>query len=246
MSTAGAQALDFHVSHETDPSTTLLCGFSTFGLAGLTAVDYLVDHLGFEVTGHITAEGLPAITPFEDGRPRHHTRLFSRADVDLTVLVSELFVPATAGKTFADAILDWTEVAGVEELAVLAGVPVPHGPEQHRTFYIATDDYRESRLSETTIPPMGNGFLDGTNAALVERGLSAPFGVGVYVTPVHAQVPDVEAALRLLDAVDEVYDLGLDTEPLEQFAGRVQQYYGELAERIETRQSDRPEDRMYM
>ncbi|KTG08294.1 hypothetical protein AUR64_18825 [Haloprofundus marisrubri] len=239
-------SLDFHVSHETDPSETLLAGFSTFGLAGLTAVDYLVDHLDLQETGHIVAEGLPAITPFENGRPRHHTRLFSRADLDLTVLVSELFVPATAGKTFSDAILDWTEAADVEEVAILSGVPVPHGPEQHRTFYIATDDYRESRLGESDVPAMGNGFLDGTNAAFVERGLSSPLGVCVYVTPVHAQVPDVEAALRLLDAVDDVYDLGIDIGPLEAFAERVRQYYGELAERIDTRESDTAEDRMYM
>ncbi|WP_224449467.1 proteasome assembly chaperone family protein [Haloprofundus salilacus] len=237
---------DFHVSHDTDPSDTLLAGFSTFGLAGLTAVDYLVDHLELEERGHITADGLPAITPFENGRPRHHTRLFSRPDLDLTVLVSELFVPAAAGKTFSDAILDWTETAGVEEVAILSGVPVPHGPGQHRTFYIATDDYRESRLTEADVPPMGNGFLDGTNAAFVERGLSSSLGVCVYVTPVHAQVPDVEAALRLINTVDAVYDLGVETGPLEEFAGRVEQYYGELAERIEAREGDSAEDRMYM
>jgi len=168
---------DFTITHEAEPSETLLAGFSSFALAGLTAVDYLVDHLDLEEQGHLSAEGLPTVTPFEEGRPRHHTRLFSRDDLDVTILVGELFVPVGAGRAFADAILDWTEANGVRDVAILSGVPIPHGPEEHRTYYIATDDYRERYLADDPIPPMGRGFLDGTNAALIERGLDSPLGV---------------------------------------------------------------------
>jgi uncharacterized protein len=236
----------FSVSHDSTPSGTVLAGFSTFGMAGLTAVDFLVEQLDLTEQGHITAEGLPAITPFEAGVPRHHTRLFSRPDLDLTVLVGELFVPPAFSGAFSDAILDWTEAGGVEEVAVLSGVPVAHGPDEHRTYYIATEDYREGRLADTDVPAMGQGFLDGVNAALIERGMDSPLGVGVYVTPVHAQAPDVEAALRLVETATDVYDLDVDSEPLEQFAAEIQQYYGELAERMEAREEEVPEDRMYM
>ncbi|WP_042662697.1 proteasome assembly chaperone family protein [Haloferax sp. ATB1] len=246
MSNATTSRPDFQITHDTPPSRALLCGFSSFGLAGLTAVDFIVDHLDLEQTGHLTVEGLPAVTPFEDGRPRHHTRLFSRDDLDVTVLVGELFVPAVHGTQFGNAILEWTERNQVEELAVLSGIPMAHGPDEHRVFYIATDDYREARLADSDIPPMGRGFFDGTNAALVERGIGSPLGVGVYVTPVHAQVPDVEAAIRLVDAADDVYDLGVDSSPLESFAAEVQQYYAELAERLHDSEADLPEDRMYM
>jgi len=237
---------DFTITHEAEPSETLLAGFSSFALAGLTAVDYLVDHLDLEEQGHLSAEGLPTVTPFEDGRPRHHTRLFSRDDLDVTILVGELFVPVGAGRAFADAILDWTEANGVRDVAILSGVPIPHGPEEHRTYYIATDDYRERYLADDPIPPMGRGFLDGTNAALIERGLDSPLGVCTYVTPVHAQVPDVEAAIRLVETVRSVYGLDVDAGPLEAFAGEVEQYYAELAERMQTRDDELPEDRMYM
>lgn len=242
----GGHDPNFRVTHDAQPGSTLLAGFSAFGLAGLTAVNYLVDRLDLHQTGHIAAEGLPSITPFEDGRPRHPIRLFSRPDLDVTVLVGELFVPVPVGPRFARAVLDWTEASGVEEVAVLAGVPVPHGPDEHRTYYVATDDYRESRLADAPLPPMGNGFLDGINAALIERGLDSPLGACVYVTPVHAQAPDVEASIRLVEAVDDVYGLGVDSEPLQQFADEVRQYYGELADRMERREAETSDDRMYM
>lgn len=71
--------------------------------------------------------------------------------------------------------------------------------------------------------------------------------MGVLVTPVHPRAPDAEAALRLLEGADALYDLGVDTGPLEDFADEVRTYYGELSARLEAvADEDRPEDRMYM
>lgn len=237
----------FTVSHEGDPSTTLIVGFSQFGLAGLTAVDYLVDHLELEECGHVTTDSLPTITPFENGTPRHHTRFFSRPDLDITVLVGELFIPVHASDAFSDTLLDWVDSNTVDEITVLSGVPLPHGPDQHRTFYIATDDYQTTRLQDTEVPPMGNGFLDGVNASLIARGMDTDLKTAIYVTPVHPQTPDVEAAIRLLDTLTTVYDLDVDTTDLKTFADTVSQHYANLSERVErAAETQRPDDRMYM
>jgi len=237
----------FAIRHEAEPSATLLAGFSEFGLAGLTAANYLVEALDLEQTGHVTVEALPAITPFEDGTPRHHTRLFSRDDLDLTVLVGELFVPLSAAEPFTDAIFEWMGPSPVEEVAVLSGIPVPHGPEAHRVFYVATDDYRQKRLTDLDVPPMGSGFVDGVNASLLSRGIDSPLASCLFVTPVHAQTPDVEAAIRLVETASEIYGIEVDTAELEAFAGKVQEYYAELQERLQgVAEQQKPEDRMYM
>lgn len=238
---------EFRITHESEPPETLIAGFSGFGLAGLTAVDYLVDHLELEQTGFVTAEELPAITPFENGAPRHHTRLFSGNGLGVSVLVNELFVPVWAADSLAAAILAWTDTSGIEEICILSGVPVPHGPDDHRVFYVATEDFREHRLEGVDLPGMGNGFLDGVNASLVGRGMESPLRVGVLITPVHAQAPDVEAAIKLVDAAEAVYGIDVDTSELEAFAAEVEQYYHELAERLlNVDQEQMPEDRMYM
>ncbi|WP_232702424.1 proteasome assembly chaperone family protein [Halobacterium wangiae] len=238
---------DFHFTHDAPPNEALLCGFSEFGLAGLTAADYLVDHLDLEQTGHVAVESLPAITPFENGVPRHHTRFFSKPDVDVTVLVGELFIPLPAAEPFARSLLAWIDENDVGEVAVLSGVPVAHGPDEHRAFYIATEDYRDARLVDADVPAMGNGFLDGVNAELLARGLDSNLRACTYTTPVHAQVPDVEAAIRLVDAASSVYDLDVDTGPLKAFAAEVAQHYENLSERIRSHaEEERSEDRMYM
>lgn len=234
---------------------TLLVGLSNLGLGGLTAVDYLVRQLESEEIGHVSPDVLPAISPFQDGVPRHHTRLFDLADHDLVVLVGELFVPIPAAGSFADALYEWIRAESVGEIAVLHGVPYPHEAEEHDVFYVATEPYRAERLESTDVQPLPGGFLDGVAGDLVSRSLedeSPP--TGVYVTPTHPPGPDIEAAFRFLDAVETVYGVSVDRTELEERSAEIQRYYTELADRLasleENEQSigsrDFPEDRMYM
>ncbi|MFC7227400.1 PAC2 family protein [Salinirubellus salinus] len=242
----------FDVSSRSSPSETLVVGVSEFGLAGLTAVDYLVTHLGLEETGHIRVDELPTITPFAEGRPRHHTRLYSRDDLDVTVLVGELFLPPSAADAFGQAVIEWTDANGIDETVALSGVPTAHGPDEHVTYHIATDDYRSERLEDLdpAVPAMGGGYLAGVNGALLSHGMETALAACVYTTPVHAQTPDADAALRLLETLDRVYDLGVDLGPLEAFAEQVSRQYEELAARMEAAEAEvgerQAEDRMYM
>lgn len=63
-------------------------------------------------------------------------------------------------------------------------------------------------------------------------------------------MPDGEAAIRLVETVDALSDLGVDTGPLVAFVEDVGDYYAELREHLERRagRDDRsmPEDRMFM
>lgn len=237
----------FTVRCESDVSGTLLCGFSEFGLAGLTAVDYLAKQLDLEEVGHVTVDQLPTITPFENGTPRHHSRLFTRDDLDVTVLVGELFVPAFAADAFATELVD-RAAADAEEIVVLSGVPTAHGPEEHRPFHVSSPDYQAAHdLAAHDIEGMVGGYLDGINGAITAHGLESDLRTCVFTTPAHAQTPDAEAALRLIGAVESVYEFGVDTGPLEGFAADVSRHYEELAERIaEASEESVPEDRMYM
>mgnify|MGYP006282742027 FL=1 len=237
----------FDIQHEA-PTTTLVAGFAEFGLAGLTAANYITETLELERTGHISVEQLPAVTPFEDGTPRHHTRLFSRADLDITVVVGELFVPPYAAEPFGNALLEYTDEHGVEEVVVLSGVPIQHGPDDHRPFYIASDDYQSARLDvDHDITAIPFGFLERINGELMERAVDSTLKTCVLTTPVHPQAPDIDAALRLVGALDSIYHLDIDTGPLEEFAETLSKQYEELAARLEAQREEMlPEDRMYM
>lgn len=237
------------------PGSTLVIGHPNLGMAGVTAADYLVRHLDATQIGHLAPEGLPAITPFEDGVPRHHSRLYNIRETDLTVLVGELFVPPAAAEDYAGTLLEWCDEYAVEDVVILHGVPFPHGPDEHEVFYVATADYRERRLADADIGPLKGGFLDGVPGEILTRSLEAAApDSGVLVTPTHPPGPDVEAALRLLDALEAVYGFDVDGTELRELGAQLQEYHAQLADRMATLAEseealgsrDYPEDRMFM
>jgi uncharacterized protein len=245
----------FDVTSEPTSGPTLVVGQAHLGMAGVTAADYLVRHLDARQVGRVEAADLPAVAPFEDGVPRHHSRLYALPDPGLTVLVGELFVPVGAARSYAEALLDWTEGRGIEEVVVLHGVPFPHGPDEHAVFGVATSTFRERRLPDDAVPPLRGGFLDGVAGELVTRSLddAAP-DAGVFVTPTHPPGPDVEAALRLLDALERLYGFEVDETELRALGEQLAQYYEQLSDRMSALAAeeaplgshDFPEDRMYM
>ncbi|MDQ2071681.1 proteasome assembly chaperone family protein [Haloarcula sp. NS06] len=235
------------LSDDRPPVDTLAVGVSEYGLAGLTAVDYLADQQSMREIGHLRIPGPPFITPFENGTPRHHTRLYVDESASFAVLVGERFVlPAQAGAV-AEAVASAGARLDVSNITMLTGVPIAHGPDDHVPFYIATPAYQESYLDDTDIRPMGNGFLDGLSAELVTRGIDESLPTGVFTTPTHPQAPDVAAAIRLLTALKESHSIQIDTGPLEDFAANIEAHYQALAEQMDAADSDQfGDDRMYM
>lgn len=243
------------VPEEIADGQTLVVGLSNLGLGGVTAVDYLVRHLESTEIGHVSPDALPAITPFEDGRPRHHTRLYNLANEEFIVLVGELFVPVPVARSFADVLGEWIQAESMAEIAIMHGVPFPHSHEEHKVFYIATDAYQKARLEGAACEPLKGGFLDGVAGELMSRSLEGQVPpVGVFTTPTHPPGPDIEAAFRFLDTLEAVYDVSVDRTELEKLSAEIKQYYAELADRMAAmEESDRgeegyyfPEDRMYM
>lgn len=248
-------AFEIELTEDIEPDETLVIGLSNFGLAGLSAVDYLVRHLEFERTGHVKTHDMPDMAPFENGEPRYPMRVYSNEDTNFAVLISELFLPVWAADPFATALRGWVTESSIEEIAILHGVPFPHGPDEHAVFYVATPRYRDKRLTSQEIQPLRGGVLDGVVGELVIWGLSpdAP-PIGVYITPTHPPGPDLDAALLLLDALQDVYEFKVDEAELRQMAEDLKRHYAELADQLQTMQEsdeglmsrDEPEDRMYM
>lgn len=247
----------FHVQSTDSQHTgeTLIVGQAHLGMAGVTAADYLVRHLDSTQIGHVSPSELPAIAPFEDGVPRHHSRLYTLDQYDISVLVDELFVPVAAARPYVDGILEWVQERAISEVIVLHGVPFPHGPDEHEVFYVATPGYRERRVAGTALQPLKGGYLDGVVGELVTRSLDdkAP-ETGVFATPTHPPGPDIDAALKLLAAIEDICGFDVDETELREFGEQLKQHYEQLAERMaalsegddEFGSHDYPEDRMYM
>jgi len=127
-----------------------------------------------------------------------------------------------------------------------------HGEPGHREERAQSEDGDER---EPGFQRLRGALLDGVPGEFLDRNLDqrAP-AVGALVTPTHPPGPDIDAGLRLLEAVETVYGFDIDLADLEEAAVRTRQFYAELADRMHALQQgeeavgsrDYPEDRMYM
>jgi uncharacterized protein len=248
-------AFEVRETGDVTPGETLLVGTAGLGVAGLTATDYLVTHVETTQVGHVRTRNLPDITPFSDGQPRRPARLYSTAESDVTILITELFLPVTVSDLWAEAVLEWAAERGVTEVTALHGAPFPHQPHEHAVYHVATDGYRERHFDGeggADIEPLAGGFFDGIIGELLSRSLEEEGPpTGVLVTPTHLPGPDFDAAIRLLDALETVHGVETDESELRGRADEMEQYYEELAGRMQTLREeqaadDYPNDRMYM
>ena len=246
----GRPHFEFDLEPDASVGDHLLVGFASPGMSALVTTDYLTTELEATEIGHATAVGLATVTPFSAGKPRYATRLYD-AGSDLSILLSEVFLPVGVGDLLADTILEFADEHDISEITLLYGASYPHGPEQHAVFSVATDAYPTERLADSGVDPLAGGFLDGLVGSLLERGIADDTpAVGALVTPGHPPGPDFDAALLFLDAVCEHYGLDVDPSELEDRSEEVRKYYAELADRMEAVQEDRSTDwaadRMYM
>lgn len=235
--------------------THLVIGIADPTVASLSAADQLVTQAEATQIGHIRTRHLPDITPFTEGDPRHPIRIYAVGD-DITVVVSEVFLPVWVADAFADVVSGWATDAAVEDVTILNGGTFPHGEEQHVLFQVSTTEYEERYFgTESDVTPLPGGFFDGVVGELMLRGLDGDLPpCGTLVTPVHQPGPDFDAALRLLDGVEAVLGITVDETELQRRAEELRRHHEELAKRIQTmRESeeggsrrDFPNDRMYM
>ena len=68
----------------------------------------------------------------------------------------------------------------------------------------------------------------------------------MFVTPTHPPGPDIEAALKFIMALEDVYDISVDESELRELGDRFEEYYEQLEERMSTMTDTEESDRMFM
>nr|WP_225871833.1 PAC2 family protein [Halosegnis rubeus] len=220
------------------------------GVAGLTAVDYITAQADATQIGHLATRHLPDITPFTDGVPRRPIRLYN-VGTDVTVCVCELSLPPCVSELVSEELLAWANETDIETVAAVFGASYPHAEEDHAVSYVGTESFREGAVADRPFEPLSAGYFDGLLGELLTAGLDDPEpAVGALVTPAHPPGPDIDAAIRLVEAADTAYGVGVETTELENRSAAQRQYYEALAERMATLRdegTDRPyDDRMFM
>ncbi len=231
-------------------SPMVLVGFPSQGLVGAIVASYLVPKLDMEMVATMDSPHLPPVASVRDGRAVSPVQIFAsttRCGIDggcdqLVVIRSDAAPPAEHTDEIVREILAYADDIGADPVLTLEGAPSK--AEVDHVFAVPNliSSIDHDAVDAEAFP---DGSISGFSAALLTEGNRSQTPVLCLFTAVQEDLPDAEAAARLVEVADVlVPGIKMEAEPLMKQA---KEYEKELRAAIEEQQrSMRGEDQVMM
>jgi uncharacterized protein len=217
-------------------SPIIFAGFVGPGLVGPLAVGYMIEKLKMQEIGYLRSKYLPPSTVFIQGRLRHPFRFYSNETGTICAIICEVTLRMEGLYNIASTILDWADSKGTKEFVILDGVA---GEEHDNKVFCAVEEDLCRIMSEKGISMISQGFISGIPGSILNECLVRKVRAITLLVKASHTSPDPMAAASLVDAVNSVYWLGIDTADLRKEKERIGVEFKELSEKYkEHRQTD--------
>lgn len=208
----------------------VILGFAGAGLVGGIAVSHIIDQLKMKKIAHVQSRYMPPAVVFMDGQLRHPFRIYSNDEGKLCGIICEIPLRSDGLYQIASSLLDWVDEKGVKELVVLEGIPVRGIPKKRKAFCAAEPEKRKE-CEEKGVKMISAGIISGIVGTILNECLTRKITGVAFLAPAVAFMPDPEGAAVLIDTLNNVYDLKVETEPLLKKAEEIKQKLKEVAKR---------------
>ena len=219
----------------------IFAGFVGAGLVGTISADYIINKLGMNKIGFLRSKHLPPSTVFMQGRLRHPFRLYTNNDGSICVIICEIIINSEGLYTIASAILDWAEEKGSNEIVILDGV----ASDKHdkKTFCAAEVDLCRV-MEDHGVKMIPQGFITGISGGILNECLIRKIQGVTLLVKADETMPDILAAVTLIEALNKIYGLDVDTKELKKQKNQI----GDELKELSTKYSEHKkiDSNMYM
>jgi uncharacterized protein len=190
-------------------------GFVGPSLVGVISASYLIEQLGLHQVAHVNSQHIPPVAVFVGGKLRHPFRIYADKNGKQIVIICEVPIGTTGLYEIGGTLLDWLEKMQPREIVILDGVPIQGMPEERETYCVASDS-RSKQLSSVGVKVAQSALITGMGGSILNECLSRRVEGISLLTQSSIELPDPGAVLTLINALNAVYKLNVDTKVLEQ------------------------------
>ncbi|MFW6117354.1 MAG: proteasome assembly chaperone family protein [Thermoproteota archaeon] len=208
----------------------VILGFAGSGLVGGIAVSHIIDQLDMQEIAHVKSMYMPPAVVFMEGKLRHPFRIYSDEEGKLAAVVCEVPLRSDGSYPIASALLDWIEEKDVRELVILEGAPVRGIPKKRKAF-CAAEPEKTKECEEKGIEMTSAGVIRGIAGSILNECLTRKITGIAFLVPAVAFMPDPEGAATLIETLNQVYDMDLNTQGLLEKAEEIKHKLKEIAKR---------------
>ena len=223
------------LSVEIQKGATFVLGFAGIGLIGPIVANTLIEQIT-DITeiGFITSEYLPPISVFYAGVLKHPFRLLYSSKHNLIVGICEVpFQIPTAYNDLSKTICNWalSEDVKAKEIIIFQGIPQRGIIDEYPVYYAAEEVMME-HLEKFGITKVEKGIIVGPEATVLNEALTNRLNAFALFTPV-LEIPTPEGAASILEVLNKMYNLTIDTASLIEQGKEIKAKMLELAQKAQ-------------
>jgi uncharacterized protein len=189
-------------------------GFPDVGLVSSIALGHAVLKAQMAEVGHLESDDFPPVIVVHDGAPKPPMRLYRRSNV--VSIVSEIPADFNYITPITRSLVDWAKSKGVELLITTSGIAVPNRLEIEvpEVYGVASSPIVKKIMDNAGVKALEEGFITGLHAAIMKQSLEKQVPCLILLAQSHLNYPDPGAAASLIDALNRLMGLDVDTKDL--------------------------------
>lgn len=218
----------FEIKHSKLNNPIIFAGFVGAGLVGTLSVNQIIEKLDMQEIGFMRSKHLPPSTVFIRGRLRHPFRFYTNNDGSVCAIICEVTLRMEGLFSIVAEILDWAKKKGSNEIVVLDGVA---SEEHDGKAYCAAEEDLCRIMENKDINMIPQGFITGVSGGILNECLLRKIKGVALLVKANKKDTDPMASATLVEAVNRMYDLEINTENLKTNKIKIGDDFKELSQK---------------
>ena len=215
---------------------TVFVTFPTPGIIGPIIARQMISSLELEEIGFFKSSSLQPVTIFMDNVLKHPYLLYANKEGTILLITIDYPVPEDAYLVVAEGLINWIEQqVGAKQIVCLDGIPVKVRPK-NPVIITAAEKEVADELKKHGTEMYEHGVVLGLSGAFTSEALLREIVGIVLMTPAMAELPDPEAAVHLIEVMNEYFHFKIETAELIEEAAKIKQQLAMIAEKQQSMQ----------
>lgn len=208
-------------------------GFIGQTTLGVTTTSYIIEQFGLHEVAKVKSHQIAPVTVFVGGKMRSPFRIYSNEKGTLMVIQCEVPVDIEGLYEITETLMEWIKQFKPKEYVIIDGVPVQDLPEEREAYLVAGIE-RIRSLTGTKIATAEAALIGGMGGAILNESILTGQNAIALLTNVSIAVPDHDAVLAIIKALNSIYRLDIKTAILEESVKKIHEEILKVASEYRT------------
>ncbi len=210
-------------------SPLVIEGFPGIGLVGNIACQHIIEELEMEYIGSIDSRYFPPLAVLFNGIIHTPVRIYESAKEGVVVVISDIPLHPTASYDMSKALVDWMQSIHARTIVSIAGIATATG--ERKVFGGATSvEMLEKIKDKTEIFQVGT--ISGISGSIMTECFLRDLPAICLLGETPGPNPDPRAAVEIINVLNKIFDLSVDTSKLLSQAEQIELELSRLAEQV--------------